>query len=212
MNYFSVNNNNNVNNTDELPPLPNINAVRTRMPVFSFGTQERFNFDNNKKNKTNEKKDDNNNEKKIESDIYFDIDKRKDFSKIQPMSSNLKREMFDMRASAALPGPGLYNFPGFADEIIKKNQRYNNARLTKKEDNNKNKIETKTNTEVNNYMNEFNENINEDDIGELNKINENNNVNKNDIEQINENITNQNDEKNINNQVENNTTTKNETE
>jgi hypothetical protein len=182
------------------------------MPVFSFGTQERFNFDNNKKNKPNEKKDDNNNEKKIESDIYFDIDKRKDFSKIQPMSSNLKREMFDMRASAALPGPGLYNFPGFADEIIKKNQRYNNARLTKKEDNNKNKIETKTNTEVNNYMNEFNENINEDDIGELNKINENNNVNKNDIEQINENITNQNDEKNINNQVENNTTTKNETE
>ena len=210
MNYFSVNNNNNVNNTDELPPLPNINAVRTRMPVFSFGSQERFNFDIYKKNKSKEKKDDNND--KIESDIYFDIDKRKDFSKIQPMSSNLKREMFDMRASAALPGPGLYNFPGFADEIIKKNQRYNNARLTKKEDNNKNKIETKTNTEVNNYMNEFNENINEDDIGELNKINENNNINKNDIEQINENITNQNDEKNINNQVENNTTTKNETE
>jgi hypothetical protein len=210
MNYFSVNNNNNINNTDELPPLPNINAVRTRMPVFSFGSQERFNFDNYKKNKSKEKKDDNND--KIESDIYFDIDKRKDFSKIQPMSSNLKREMFDMRASAALPGPGLYNFPGFADEIIKKNQRYNNARLTKKEDNNKNKIETKTNTEVNNYMNEFNENINEDDIGELNKINENNNVNNNENEQINENITNQNDEKNINNQVENNTTTKNETE
>ena len=45
------------------------------------------------------------------------------------MSSKLKREMFDMRASAALPGPDLYNFPGFADEIIKKNQRYNNAIL-----------------------------------------------------------------------------------
>ena len=208
MNYFSVNNNNNNgNNTDELPPLPNINVIRTRMPVFSFGTQERFNFDiYNKKKEVDDKNDD----KNIESDIYFDIDKRKDFSKVQPMSSNLKREMFDMRAAASLPGPGLYNFPGFADEIIKKNQRYNNARLTKKDDNNKNKIETKTNTEVNNYMNEFNDNgndINEDDIGELNKINDNKNVEK---EQKNENINNknENDEKNINN----NTTTKNETE
>ena len=208
MNYFSVNNNNNIgNNTDELPPLPNINVIRTRMPVFSFGTQERFNFDiYNKKKEVDDKNDD----KNIESDIYFDIDKRKDFSKVQPMSSNLKREMFDMRAAASLPGPGLYNFPGFADEIIKKNQRYNNARLTKKDDNNKNKIETKTNTEVNNYMNEFNENVNdnnEDDIGELNKINDNKNVEK---EQKNENINNknENDEKNINN----NTTTKNETE
>ena len=80
MNYFSVNTNNNENYQEELQPLPNINSIRTRMPVFSFGTQERFNFDiYNKKNKKEDNNNSNNKNEYKESDVYYDIDKKKDF-------------------------------------------------------------------------------------------------------------------------------------
>ena len=165
MNYFSINGRQIEVDHDNLPN-PNINAIRWKVPAFTFGTEERFDFDKYNeliKNKQNIINEDEEKEKENKNPLAD----RSDFSKKSIYDSKSQRTGFD-DSNKNNPGPGQYLVKGFADEIIEKYQKINNQKklneLNKKDEKKKKKDEkqkTVTGTSINNYMDEFKDQRNE---------------------------------------------------
>ena len=184
-NYFSTNGKKIYLDSENLSN-PDINAIKWKFPSFSFGNEERFHHHKKKKENKHENKDENiekhkeeNHNKKSFDDYDYNngLFDRKDFSKMSIYDSKSKRYEFDNFVKNN-PGPGEYKIKGFADEIIEKYSKINN--IKKLNDLGKNDIkkynEDKsivTGNTINNYINEFNDEHNEDieqsnksDIGE----------------------------------------------
>ena len=180
-NYFSVNGKKIYLDSENLPN-PNINAIKWKLPSFSFGNEERFHYKKKKDEKKKEiknKNEEENNNKEYYSDYDYNngLSDRKDFSKMSIYDSKSKRHEFDNFVKNN-PGPGQYKIKGFADEIIEKYSKIHN--IKKLNDLGKNDIkkykENKsivTGHTINSYMNEFNDENNDDilsrnksDIGE----------------------------------------------
>ena len=122
MNYFSINGRQIEVDHDNLPN-PNINAIRWKVPAFTFGTEERFDFDKYNeliKNKQNIINEDEEKEKENKNPLAD----RSDFSKKSIYDSKSQRTGFD-DSNKNNPGPGQYLVKGFADEIIEKYQKIN---------------------------------------------------------------------------------------
>jgi hypothetical protein len=107
---------------------PNIAAVRPRLPVFSFGKGERFpNMYKFKDNDNDDKSgsEDKNNYNDLFVDGNFSYNDKQSFLKTQnfmgssPKGDNVKK----------YEGPGYYLLKGFADEIIEKGRKINEAHI-----------------------------------------------------------------------------------
>ena len=172
-NYFSINGKKVYLDYDNLSN-PNINAVKWESPSFSFGNDERFHYLKNKDQNKDEIKNENiknnkeeNNNKKNFDDYEYDnvLSDRKDFSKMSIYDSKSKRHEFDNFVKNN-PGPGEYKIKGFADEIIEKYSKIHNLKklnaLGKNDIKKYNEDKSIVTGTINNYLNEFNDENNED--------------------------------------------------
>ena len=107
---------------------PDISIIRPKYPVYSFSKSKRFNFtmDNFDKNKSKYS----NTEANFQFTNYYDYNYTQSFLKAQTSMGTGKK--FEIKGNG-YPGPDLYKIRRFADEVVKKGNAVNLARIKVRE-------------------------------------------------------------------------------
>ena len=107
---------------------PDISLVRPKYPAYSFNKSKRFNFtmDNFDKNKTKYS----NTEANLQFTNYFDYNYTQSFLKAQTSMGTGKK--YEIKGNG-FPGPDLYKIRRFADDVVKRGNEINLARIKVRE-------------------------------------------------------------------------------
>ena len=100
---------------------PNYNYIKPSIKSYKFGKDERF-----KTNKSEHKL----NQAALFTHDNYGLPDKKDFQVFETYDYQDKREAFG-NIDTSIPGPGMYNFKGFADEIVDKAKARNIASAKK---------------------------------------------------------------------------------